>query len=177
LMHESVMNFVRQALTVDEVAGKSVLEVGSYNVNGSVRSVIEPLRPAEYIGVDMRPGPDVDLVMSAAELTKFFGVQFDVVVSAEMLEHAEDWRAAVRSMKGVLKPGGVLLLTTRSKGFPLHEYPSDFWRFEVLDMRKIFADMDLRELAPDPQVPGVFVKVQQPLSLESIHVMSMEGSK
>ena len=37
----------------------SVLECGSYNVNGSVRDLFAV---REYIGLDWRPGPGVDVV-------------------------------------------------------------------------------------------------------------------
>ena len=41
----------------------------------------------------------------------------DVVISTEMLEHAEYWRAAMAGMVGFC-PGGTLLLTTRRRGSP-----------------------------------------------------------
>jgi SAM-dependent methyltransferase len=161
----------------DEVAGKRILEVGSYDENGTVRTVLEPLLPAEYIGTDMREGPRVDKIVNASDLRKAFGESsFDMVVSLEMLEHAEDWRGAIRGMKAVLRPGGSLILATVSWGFPLHEYPHDYWRYELFDMEKILADMDILVLEPDTLVPGVFVKARRPLSprpeadLDAIHL-------
>jgi hypothetical protein len=46
-------------------------------------------------------------------------------------------------MKQVLKPGGIILITTRSQGFPFHEYPVDAWRFSVEDMHKSFPTLKL----------------------------------
>jgi hypothetical protein len=46
-------------------------------------------------------------------------------------------------MPRVLRPGSVLLITTRSIGFRVHGYLYDFWRYEPGDMRAIFADMHL----------------------------------
>lgn len=43
-------------LEKNEVEGKRVIEVGSLNVNGGLRSCIESLNPAKYIGVDIIEG-------------------------------------------------------------------------------------------------------------------------
>ena len=157
-MHHSVINFIDKELTLQMIRNKRVLEVGSLDVNGSVRPLVMGFAPGSYLGVDMREGPGVDRVVNACELIATFGEEsFDVVISTEMLEHVENWRLAVDNMKQVLRPGGTLLITTRSEGFPLHEYPGDFWRFSLGDAARIFADMEHVSLASDPQAPGIFV--------------------
>lgn len=177
-MHETVMNFGRGHLSSAVVAGKRVLEVGSYNVNGTIRDHIAPLGPAVYLGVDVNEGPGVDMVCSANELEARLGpTTFDVVVSTEMLEHAQDWRAAINNMKRVLRVGGKLLLTTRSAGFPYHN-PPDHWRFEAEHMRAIFADFRIVEVSKDPQVPGIMIfceKISDTLlNLSNINVPAIE---
>lgn len=156
-MHQSVMDFVSKVVRPEHVQGLTVLEVGSYDVNGSVRPGLEALGPAEYIGTDMREGPRVDRVLDATQLVTEFGAdRFDAVICCEMLEHCWDWRRAINQMKTVLKPGGLLVLTTRSPGFPLHDHPSDHWRFTTGDMGQIMADLDGLVVEADPQVAGVF---------------------
>jgi hypothetical protein len=114
-----------------------VLEVGSLDVNGTVRSVLEKAA-ASYHGVDIRPGPGVDEVLDVSRLTERFGPKaFDLVASTEMLEHCHDWQEALGQMLGVLEPGGLLLLTTRSPGFPLHDHPADHWRFEKRELARL----------------------------------------
>lgn len=153
-----MLRFARHHLVAGVVGGAKVLEVGSYDVNGTVRPEVEALRPVEYVGVDMRHGPGVDMVVPAADLVATFGTAgFDVVVCAEVLEHVEDWRSAIEAMKAVLMPGGVILLTTRSVGFPLHDYPADHWRFSVDDLVRAFADFAVLAAEPDPQAPGAFI--------------------
>ena len=82
---------------------------------------------------------------------------FDVVISTEMLEHIPDWRAAVTNLKGVCRLGGLILITTRAPGFPLHGAPHDYWRYTVDDIREIFSDMTIVAIESDPQFPGVFM--------------------
>lgn len=165
MAHQSCMDYVRSALGVQDVAGLSLIEVGSANINGSARDYLESLRPAQYIGVDIEPGPGVDVICDARRLVERFGPEtFDIVVSTEMLEHVMDWRSTVENLKAVLRPGGVAVLTTRSIGFPLHGYPFDFWRYELADMEQIFGDFESVEVSsdPDPERPGVFVRAIKP---------------
>jgi len=162
-MHGSVFNFVQSHISIADVEGRKVLEVGSLDVNGSTRGIVEELKPASYIGVDIRPGKKVDKLCGASELVVTFGSEsFDVVVSTEMLEHAQDWRGAISNMKRVLAPGGLLIITTRSPGFPQHDHPGDYWRFTRQDALEIFSDMDELEVVDDPMAPGILVKARKP---------------
>jgi hypothetical protein len=78
-----------------------------------------------------------------------------------MMEHVENWQAAILAMKRLVKVGGYVLLTTRSPGFPLHEYPGDFWRFTKDDMQLIFSDFKIWRLEDDPQAKGVMLFAQK----------------
>jgi len=162
-----VDNFSRvsPAIEVDfSLNGKRVVEVGSMNVNGSLRGHVEALGPSKYVGVDFVAGNSVDVVCDANDLAKRFGKEsFDVVISTEMLEHAEDWRAAIAAMKRVLVPGGLIVLTARGPGFPLHGFPHDWNRFTPDDIRRIFADFQIDALEADPEFSGVLLRARKPL--------------
>ncbi len=169
MCNDACLDFISSSLTADDVQDKSVLEVGSYDVNGSARRIIEGLRPSEYVGVDVTSGPGVDRVVPAERLVEYFGSEtFSIVVSTEMLEHVRDWRAVVSNLKRVLRPGGLLVITTRSRGFAYHGYPADFWRFEESDIRRIFSDMDLNVVEADPVAPGVFVRARKPGDFQEV---------
>lgn len=156
--------FGAKSLNREEIAGRRVLEVGARAVNGSLREVIESHGPAEYVGVDLEPGPGVDVIASAEQLVATFGEsRFDVLVSTEVIEHVRDWRAVLSNCKRVLAPGGLILITTRSPGYPYHAFPHDFWRYDQADMRVLFADFELLALQDDPTRPGVFLKARKPL--------------
>lgn len=157
------LRFAELHLSREEVQGKDVLEVGALNVNGSVRSVVAPLSPRSYLGVDIAPGLGVDEVCDVHGLVRRYGRErFDCVICTEVLEHVRDWRSAIRNLKHVLRARGILLVTTRSVGFGYHAYPHDYWRFEIEDMRGIFSDLNIVALVSDPSAPGVFMKAQRP---------------
>lgn len=163
MCHAACMEFGKRELTPDIIKGKRVVEVGSYDVNGSLRRIAAPLLPAEYIGVDIEKGPGVDVVCRVEDIVARFGAEsFDVVISTEMIEHVRDWRGALSNLKQLCKKGGFLLVTTRSYGFPYHAFPHDFWRFEPEDMRAIFSDFEVLGIESDTEQPGVFVMLRKP---------------
>jgi SAM-dependent methyltransferase len=156
------MSFVSRMARVHELGRGSVLDVGSYDVNGNVR---ELFKGARYVGIDMRAGPNVDRVVDAHDLVQTFGPEsFDTVVCCEMLEHDPAFWVSMSQMGRILKPEGRMILTTRGIGFPLHEYPSDLWRF-TLDAGKRLGELaDLVDVTvnDDPQAPGIFLFGRKP---------------
>jgi SAM-dependent methyltransferase len=151
-------------LQPEEVQGKKVLEVGSYETNGSLRPLIESYIPAQYTGVDIQNGPGVDVICKAEDILEVFGKEsFDVIISTELLEHIRDWRKAINNFKDVCKIDGIILVTTRSYGCPYHGHPYDFWRYEIDDMKRIFSDCIIEKLEKDP-LSGVFAKMRKPKS-------------
>jgi SAM-dependent methyltransferase len=169
-MNVAVLDFFLRNVDCEEFNGRRVLEVGSKFINGSVRPLIEKFcRPKEYIGVDIEPGKYVDVVLPVEKIVEHFGVgSFDAIISTETLEHVLDWRTAVNNMKFVLKSGGYIYITTRSKGFPYHGYPYDYWRFEVSDLIKIFRDFEIIRIERDWEAPGVFLKARKPINWRPI---------
>lgn len=163
MCHPSCIVFGAINLTKKDIKGNKILEIGSYDVNGSIRSIIESLNPLEYTGIDILEGPGVDLVCSAENLLNCFPVEsFDVVISTEMIEHVKDYKKAISNIKNICTKGGIILLTTRSYGFPYHPSPTDFWRFEIGDMENIFSDCEILVLEKDKEFPGVFIKLRKP---------------
>lgn len=151
------MNFVRDVVGHYSLKGKYVLEAGSLNVNGSVRSLFEA---SDYVGIDMRDGPGVDRVMDAHVIAQHFAAEeFEVVVSTEMLEHDSEFWVSLVQMGWVLRRGGLLILTARGNGFPEHGYPHDYWRFMPgsADSLLALASCEKVSVGNDPQDPGVFV--------------------
>jgi SAM-dependent methyltransferase len=114
LVHRFLRDALRQRPGFDH--GVRVLDVGSYDVNGSAR---DHFTGGEYVGVDWRPGPGVDVVALAHELDLPDG-HFDVALSVESLEHDYYWGQTLAAMHRLLRPGGLLLLMVASFNFPSH---------------------------------------------------------
>jgi len=112
----------------------NLLEVGSKNENGAVRDVI-PVT----VGIDMRKGPGVDMVLSVVDLPKHFAPgHFDACVSTETLEHVEDWQKFIHNTWDVVKHGGYLVMTMASMQKGRHGYPNDYWRFTCEQIKEIY---------------------------------------
>jgi len=92
--------------------GKKVLEVGSLNINGSLR---EFFIQCHYIGIDVAKGPCVDIVCQGQDYDASDDC-FDVVCSAECFEHNPYWLETFINMIRMCKPGGLIFFTCASTG-------------------------------------------------------------
>jgi SAM-dependent methyltransferase len=155
--------WVAKNLLLDNVQGKKVLEVGSCDVNGSIRSVVEILKPEEYIGIDIASGPGVDIICRAEDLVKQFGENsFDFIISTCVLEHVRHWKTAIKNMKKVCKKDGLIIIVVPYK-WAFHGHPSDYWRYSKEDVENIFSDFKILQINEDKGMKKlVYVKAQKP---------------
>lgn len=93
-------------------SGKRVLEIGSLDINGSVRKLFNG---CEYIGVDVAAGPGVDVVCQGQDYDAPDD-SFDVVISCEVMEHNPFWAETVKNMIRLCKPGGLVVMTCATLG-------------------------------------------------------------
>jgi SAM-dependent methyltransferase len=68
--------------------------------------------------------------------------RFDALVAVAVFEHLERPWIAAKEVARVLKPAGWCYISTHQT-FPLHGYPSDFFRFSKEALALIFCDADL----------------------------------
>jgi hypothetical protein len=95
---------------------KSVLEVGSLNVNGTLRDFFTECR---YIGIDVSPGNEVDVVCEGQNYNAPNNT-YDVVSSAECFEHNPYWFETFQNMIRLCKDGGLVFFTCATDGRPEH---------------------------------------------------------
>jgi len=107
-----------------------ILEVGSLNVNGTIRDSFKEDEYESYMGIDMRAGKDVDMVVNSHELVRTFGKDsFDLVLSIATMEHDDRFWLTRKAINTVLKRNGFYILSVPSINFHYHPYPHDYWRF------------------------------------------------
>lgn len=127
-MRPVVLEFARDVAENFPVASPLV-EIGSRAAEGqeAIADVRGIFGAAEHIGCDLQPGPGVDRVEDVHHLS-FADESVGTVVALETLEHVADPIRAVEEMYRVLRPGGVLAISSLMF-FPIHEHPWDYWRF------------------------------------------------
>ncbi len=103
-----------------------ILEIGSQDVNGSLRS--HQPKDAEWVGVDINPGPGVDIVIDPNAKLPFADGHFDLVISSSVFEHDVAFWETTEEMARVLKDTGFMYINAPSNG-SFHRHPFDFFRF------------------------------------------------
>jgi len=80
MCNSACIQFAKNNLKESDIKGKNVIEVGSLDINGTLRPIIEVFKPALYTGVDLFEGPGVDIVCDAKKLIDIFGQErFDLL--------------------------------------------------------------------------------------------------
>lgn len=71
-----------------------------------------------------RHGVSLDLRLGNVEAADLEPGAFDIVKADSVFEHVEDWQAGLRSVAAILRPRGVLILSTTNRFWPLS---GEFW--------------------------------------------------
>jgi SAM-dependent methyltransferase len=103
-----------------------VIEIGSQDVNGSLRATC----PAgfEYVGVDFVAGKGVDVILDDPYTLPFETESADIVLSSSVFEHSQMFWLLFNEILRILKPRGLFYLNAPSNG-DFHRWPVDCWRF------------------------------------------------
>lgn len=121
-MHQAARDFVERITRSMNFTDLRILEIGSRNVNGTIRPLFAG--NSEYIGIDRQAGPGVDIV---SDLRDFTGTDFDVVISMEAMEHDPRPECFIEGAERFLKPGGMLILTAAAPGRQPHNCSGSPW--------------------------------------------------
>lgn len=93
-----------------------ILEIGSLDINGSVRPFFTK---CEYIGIDVGPGPGVDVVCEGQNYSAPDD-SFDTVISCECFEHNPYWLETFLNMIRICKKNGLVIFTCATTGRKEH---------------------------------------------------------
>jgi len=116
----------------DALSRSVVVDVGSRDINGSYRGLVEGCK--DYVGVDVEEGSNVDLVMPSEFSIPLPDGFADLVMCGQVLEHCSNPFKLVAEVARVMSRGAYLFLCAPMI-WPLHRYPLDAWRFLPDGMR------------------------------------------
>ena len=143
-MHDSAFRIGELVMqTYCDLPKARILEIGSMDVNGSLREAAAPT--TEYVGVDLEEGPSVDVVIKPGQKLPFEDSSFDLIMASSAFEHDPRFWDTFVEMCRVTRPGGHIYVNAPSNG-GVHRYPLDCWRFYP------DAGLALSEYAKDHQI-------------------------
>jgi len=178
-MREPIKEFVQIVADTLPIL-EPIYEFGALQVPG--QEGFADLRPIfagkEYVGCDMQEGPGVDRVLNLHEVDLPSETAGTALI-LETLEHVEFVRKATEEAYRILKPNGILVITSAMK-LQIHSYPYDYWRFTPEAFKSLlrpfassFVDfagaeefphfivgIGFKGLAPEDKINDFMIKVQ-----------------
>jgi len=113
------MSHYQQLFFIDQIKNKllkgrdsyNILEIGSFDVNGSVRKIFPN---SKFTGYDLIPGPNVDIVYDGKDIVS--NELYDISISSECFEHNPYYKENFHQMISLTKPSGLVIITCATTG-------------------------------------------------------------
>lgn len=115
--------------------------------------------------VEQRPGMQIDIVADAHDLSPIPDASYDLVLFTEVLEHLHSPQKAIDEIERILRPGGLVLLTTRFI-FPLHSSPIDYFRYTKYGLRHLMRNFEIVELSDEANTMETLAIIYQRLGFQ-----------
>jgi SAM-dependent methyltransferase len=115
MSHKEALELFRLVAEINKelIPISRTLEIGSFDVNGSIREIYN--QSLSYVGVDIADGPGVDVV-SLGHKYDPGDLTYDIVLSAECFEHDPYWQLTLKNMLRLLRPGGLVVVSCAAPG-------------------------------------------------------------
>lgn len=143
LLRNDVKEFIKSSAKKYDKQDLRVLDIAPQDHAGAApyfgKSIVETL--------DLDPESGANYIADLCERNETVILEdtFDVVVCTEVLEHTLQPFKAVDEMRRILKPGGVVLVSTPFN-FRIHGPLPDCWRFTEHGLRELFKDFEIIKL-------------------------------
>lgn len=125
-MHDTSLSIGTKFLANYLSAGDTVVEIGSMDVNGSLRGHCP--EGVFYFGIDIEHGKSVDMIVQEGAPLPLREGFCDALISSSQLEHDYNFWKTFLEFCRVTKKGGFIYINAPSNG-NFHSYPIDAWRF------------------------------------------------
>jgi SAM-dependent methyltransferase len=144
-MNQFLHGVARATAEIFDLPGP-VVEIGSYQVAGQEDLAdLRPLFPGrEYLGIDRRPGPGVDLTADV-EALPLADASAGTVLAMNTFEHVPRFWRGFAEVARILRPDGVVLVSCPFY-FHIHAHPNDYWRFTPAALELVLEDFPVRVL-------------------------------
>lgn len=140
-MHEATMNQMKKFAEkyLDTNTKLKILDVGSYNVNGSYKKLFD--NPNwQYVGLDIEEGPNVDIVAPGLYDWGIEDESYDIVISGQCLEHVKDTKEWIKQIQKAVKKNGLICIIA-PWSWQEHRFPVDCWRILPDGMRFLLEEV------------------------------------
>lgn len=129
MAYYNIVRYLNMRWNASQIGSMNVLDVGGSRFLSSINA---------KLNITKTNNPGIDI-----HSTGFSENQFDAVVADQVLEHLIYPPLAMLEIHRILKPGGLVVLTTVAYN-PLHEHPTfhDLWRFLPDGLRVLSAPFD-----------------------------------
>lgn len=156
-LHKAVKKFAREIGT-----GKNILDVGC-----GLKPYQKLFQGNDYTGIDVRGGGHKDATKNVTHYfdgthIPFSDKSFDIVISTQVFEHAQNLSELTDEIRRVLKDEGVLFITMPFV-WPEHEIPYDFRRFTSFGHKLFLQEHHFTKITTRPTT-GIFGTCGQILS-------------
>jgi len=177
-MHRSSMRIMQRLMAAyvpdEPLHNGSLADVGSYNVNGTYKDIALATSGINtYSGLDIREGPNVDIVVPLNRDWTKVTESYDIVISGQCLEHvAAPWNW-INQVKSICRPGGLIIIIAPWR-HQFHPYPIDAWRVFPDGMRALFehAGLIVEEVGFDEKGEDCWGVATLPERVETIPLSS-----
>lgn len=140
-----IEEYLKKFYLNDNKTKLKVLDIGSYNVNGSYKTLLDE-KYFDYTGLDVEVGPDVDIVpANIYDWKELENDSFDIIISGQAFEHIEYPWITIKEISRVLKPNGICCIIAPSSQQE-HKYPKDCYRYYADGMIALAKSANLKVL-------------------------------
>lgn len=122
MAHKEQLEFFENFSRISRMLGiLNIAEIGSLDINGTIRGIFQEQNDIRgYIGLDIGEGPGVDVVEQGHLFLKKRNYEFNLILSAECLEHNPFWRETISESILALKAPGILIFSWATTGRHVH---------------------------------------------------------
>ncbi len=133
------------------MAPMSVLDVGSFDLNGTLKPIM--IKFGNYTGIDLVNGPNVDVVVTEPYRYPFPNGNFDLIVSNATVEHIQRPWVWMTELARLTAIGGMVIVMNPTV-MPYHAQEIsnealDCWRILKDGMRLLMNDAGLDVICAD----------------------------